>query len=339
MTNVALALGSGGARGWAHIGVLQVLSERGYRVTSLAGTSVGSLVGGMYAAGHLDAFTEWVLTLSQRDVLRLFDVGLGIPGAMKLERVMAKVNEFLGDVRIEELPLPFTAVATDLVARREVWFQEGPLNVAIRASIAIPSVITPIAFKGRLLVDGGVLNPVPLAPLNSSLADVTVAVSLSGRTLTRPAPVLPGTDVEAEAGHEPEMPVRPQSELVDRIRGIAAGVVESGRNTISRFLPDEVERAFDDAPSAVSLLDVTTMSLDTVSSLITRYRLAGSPPDVLIELPANTCGMLEFHRAAELIAHGRRLTTVALDALEGVAPPALAHPDVPPTSHDAGTSA
>ncbi|NLI17576.1 MAG: esterase, partial [Actinomycetales bacterium] len=168
---VALALGSGGARGYAHIGVIEELRERGHDVVTIAGTSMGALVGGLAAAGTLDEFTAWVSGLTQRDVLRLLDPTLTGPGAIKAERVVRKVSEILDGALIEDLPIPYTAVATDIGSRREVWFQDGPVDVAIRASIAIPSVITPVMLNGRLLADGGLVNPVPVGPTTATHAD------------------------------------------------------------------------------------------------------------------------------------------------------------------------
>ena len=184
-TRVAVALGGGGARGYAQIGILGVLEERGYDIVSIAGTSMGAVVGGLYSAGGLDAYSEWVCGLAHRDVLRLYDVSPRAPGAIRGERIFARVTDILGDVRIEDLPLPFTAVATDLMAGEEVWFQEGPVDAALRASAALPGFMTPVVINGRLLADGGLVNPLPIAPTVTADADLTVAVAVSGpqRTL------------------------------------------------------------------------------------------------------------------------------------------------------------
>jgi NTE family protein len=173
---IALALGSGGA----HIGVINELRERGHQIVSVAGSSMGAIVGGVFAAGQLDGFTDWVLGLSQGAVLRQVDPTLTRAGVIRAERVLARMVEFVGDRRIEDLPIRFTAVAVGLLAGREVWLDEGPLDRAIRASIGIPGVITPAAVNGRLLVDGGVLNPVPVAAIAACHADLVVAVSLQG---------------------------------------------------------------------------------------------------------------------------------------------------------------
>ena len=278
-TTVAVALGSGGARGYAHIGVLDVLAERGYQVAGIAGTSMGALVGGLAAAGRLDAFREWASGLSQRDVLMLLDPRRARAGAIRAERLMSRVVELLGAVDIEDLPIPYTAVATDLEARREVWFQSGPLDVAIRASIAIPSVITPVVVNGRLLVDGGLMNPVPIEPTVSCAADFTVAVTLSGERSAAPR-------------------------------------VERQRLLPTRFTPRrwrEAELDERDHADDLSMRDVLVRSLDTMSALITRYRIAANPPDVLIAVPADACRTIDFHLADPMIALGRQLAIDALD--------------------------
>src|SRR5665811_1820445 len=205
---VALVLGSGGARGYAHIGAIDVLTERGYEIVAVAGSSMGALVGGLHAAGKLHDYTEWVTSLNQRDVLRLLDVSLNGPGVLRLERVLARMTEYLDVVLIEDLPIPYTAVASDLGARREVWFTSGPLETAIRASIAIPAMITPIMVNGRLLVDGGVLNPVPMEPVMGVDADFTLAINLSGEKNHRF-----GSSPTRESAAQ-----RPPNEWLDRFR-------------------------------------------------------------------------------------------------------------------------
>ncbi len=226
---VALALGSGGARGYAHIGVIQVLEERGFDIVSVAGSSMGAAIGGLHAAGVLPEYTEWVSSLSQRDVLRLLDPALKAPGAIRAEKIMTRMSELLGGAVIEDLPIDYTAVATDLIQRREVWFQSGPVDVAIRASIALPSFITPVMLNGRLLADGGLLNPVPVAPTAGSRADLTIAVLLSGDDPTSRAatPEL----ASAEPGHV--------DEWLERFRRTAAQVFDRDfiRMVTSRFSP------------------------------------------------------------------------------------------------------
>lgn len=329
---VALALGSGGARGYAHIGALQVLQERGHEVVAVAGTSMGALVGGVYAAGALEAYTDWACSLTQRDLLRLLDVSFSAPGAIRAEKILAKVADLLGDVRIEDLDTPFTAVATDLWARREVWFQSGPVAPAIRASIALPGVITPVMSNGRLLADGGLMNPVPIAPTASALADLTMGVALDGDRAGGPGRTPVRTSSEPRAVEE----------LLDRVRRGAQQMLETeavralrARRTRSggeqgepapeeleataapsgetELRPDEITEA---VPADVGMFDVMNLSLEVMQSVVRRYRLASYPPEVLVTVPKDACRTLDFHRAAELIELGRTLTTEALDAYE-----------------------
>lgn len=278
MATVALALGSGGARGYAHIGAIQELEARGFDIISISGTSVGAMVGGLYAADKLPQFTEWVSNLKQTDVIRLLDPSFSAPGAIKAEKVMSKVRTMLGKARIEDLRIPYTAVATDVMQSKEVWFQKGPLDAAIRASIAIPSLISSVTIGGRLFVDGGVLNPLPLAPLASVKADLVVAISLSGAGSNHPMgnPAIISSDKQA-----------------------------AKENTDTQQLAK--------IPKGISTFEIMERSIETMQSLITRYRNAGYPPDLLVEVPIDSIGMLEFHKAKDQIELGRRLTARAID--------------------------
>ncbi|MGB0513249.1 MAG: patatin-like phospholipase family protein, partial [Wenzhouxiangellaceae bacterium] len=201
--SIALVLGSGGARGLAHIGAIEALEQAGVRIESIAGSSMGALVGGMYAAGKLDAYTEWVRTLEQSDVFRLVDWTLSGGGLIRGDRIINRLRQMVGDVRIEDLNIDFTAVAVDIEQGRELWLSSGSLFDAIRGSIAIPGLFTPHRHRGRLLVDGGILNPVPVAPTLRSLSDLTVVINVNGnpenvpvrgKRVTPPAPPADGDD-------------------------------------------------------------------------------------------------------------------------------------------------
>lgn len=315
---VALALGSGGARGYAHIGVIQVLEERGYEVVGIAGTSMGAVVGGLHAAGRLDAYTDWVTTLHQRDVLRLLELSLKGPGAVRAEKIFDRVAELLGGAHIEDLPMPFTAVATDLLSGKEVWFQQGPVDAAIRASTALPSFISPVVLNGRLLADGGLLNPIPVAATTASTtADLTVAVSLSDVRLTAG-----GSSPVADSA-EP----RPASEWLDRSRRTVGELLDSELvRAVTGWFSSDAEAPSADAeeepaeptpygplPPGLGTVDVMRLSLDALQQVVTRYRLAGYPPDVLISIPKDSCRTLDFHRAEEMIAIGRERAAEELD--------------------------
>lgn len=192
---IALVLGAGGARGLAHIGVIEALEARGYSIAAIAGASMGALVGGIHAAGRLPAYRDWIEAQQRSDILRLLDVAFGAAGLIRGERVIATLRELVGEHRIEDLPIPFVAVATDLATQREVWLQSGSLFDAIRASIAIPMVFTPHTVEGRELVDGGLLAPVPLTATRGFRCDAVIAVDLNGRSPRIPgaseAPVTP----------------------------------------------------------------------------------------------------------------------------------------------------
>lgn len=293
MARVALALGSGGARGYAHIGVIHELEARGHEVVAIAGASMGALVGGMAAAGKLSEFTDWAVALTPRDVIRLVDPQWSSPGVVAAQRVFDEIRGFAGHHLIEELPIPFTAVATDLHARREVWFQRGRLISAIRASVAIPGVFTPVVMNGRLLGDGGILNPVPIEPMAAAVADLTVAVSLQGDRYPRD----PGSPAREQAA--PSW----RDTLVEKVRR------RIGRSGGSEPV-DEAEALLEN----LGISDVVGLSTDAMQALITRYRMAGLPPDVLITVPIGAARSLELYRAAEMIDLGRALAAEALDA-------------------------
>jgi NTE family protein len=310
----AVVLGSGGARGYAHIGALQVITERGFDVVALAGSSMGALVGGVYAAGCLDEYTAWVTGLRHLDVLRLVDLSLSAGGAIRGEKVFAIVREMVGDLRIEDLPIAYTAVATDLLSHREVWFQDGSLSDAIRASIAIPSLFTPVVSGDQLLVDGALMNPVPILPTLSAQADITIAVHLSGEVRrhspTRArgpvtAPVL-DADESAESDHaaDPVTLRRRAARFFDweAVRAMLSRDDHGDRNTVSSADVADVGR-----------LDIVNLAYEVMQATLTSYKLAGYPPDVLVEIPKASARTFEFHRAPELIELGRVRTEAALD--------------------------
>jgi NTE family protein len=209
---VALALGSGGARGFAHIGVINELRDRGYDIVGIAGSSMGALVGGLFAAGSLDEFTEWATTLTGTAMLRLLDPSISAAGVFRAGKILDTVRDMLGEVTIEQLPIPYTAVTTDLLAGKSVWLQRGPLDEAIRASIAIPGVIAPHVLDGRLLADGGILDPLPIAPIAAANADLTLAVSVSG--------------MESDMADEGGTGVRQTRERLNRLRRSTSALLD-----------------------------------------------------------------------------------------------------------------
>jgi len=221
----------------------------------------------------------------------------------------------VGDISIEELALPFTAVATDLTARKEVWFQRGRLDTAIRASIAIPGVMWPVVVGGRLLADGGLMNPIPVVATAAIPADLTVAVSLSEES----GPGFDGTAVGSNAtiGSQDDEQGRPESELARSLRSwleSIRGQVQEEPGPVAETVPPD--RPFERPPAGLRTRDVVDLSLDAMRTVMGRYRLAGYPPDILISIPRRSAGTMEFHRAAELIAVGEERARAALDELE-----------------------
>ena len=279
---VSLVLGSGGARGYAHIGVIEALERRGYEIVSISGASMGALIGGLYACGKLDAYKEWILGLDPLDVASLVDFSFDSGGLIKGDKVFDKIAEMIGEEQtFEDLPIKFTAVATDVVRKKEVWFQSGNLLQALRASIAIPTIFTPVKLNGMILTDGGILNPLPVAPTMSDISDLTIAVNLYGDT---PKPEIEISDEEKKQ--------------TNRLSQVFLELLE-------KFNPPEEE---------LSMFDILDKTLDTMQNGLTRYRLGGYPPDVLIEISKDVCSTYDFHKALEVIEQGRRAAEKQLDA-------------------------
>ncbi len=312
---VNLVLGAGGARGFAHVGVIQELHARGHEVVGVAGTSMGALVGGVLAVGGLDGFTDWVRALTRTDIVRLTDLSLGAPGLIRLQRVMRELHRFIGDVRIEDLPIPYTAVATDIDAEREVWFRHGPLVAAMRASIAIPAVFTPVRIGERLLVDGGLLNPLPMAPAMDMPGEVSIGVSLFGRSPGLHLG-LPSKESADEASADTDIPV--DAGEPSWTARLAHSVAESWpvRNLNKLRTPTPPpEKAFEDWPADVNLADLLGRSLDIMQGRIEMARTVLNTPEVLVWVPMNACSVLDFHRAEEMIELGRRVAIEEFDRM------------------------
>ena len=316
---VALALGSGGARGYAHIGVINELRDRGHEIVGIAGSSMGSLVGGLEAAGKLDEFADWASALTQRAVLRLLDPSLTAAGVLRAEKILDAVRDILGDVAIEDLPIPFTSVSTDLISGKSVWLQRGPVDEAIRASIAIPGVIMPHELDGRLLADGGILDPLPMAPIAAVNADVTIAVSLNGDDPFRYDQPEPRASAELLSRMW-----RNTTALLDTTTARSLLDTPAARSVLSRFNGSagdgtdlgDVDAIRDADPMPVPKLggfEVMNRAIDIAQAALMRHTLAAYPPDLLIEVPRTTCRSLEFYRATEVMDIGQELAAIALD--------------------------
>ena len=280
---IALALGAGGAKGLAQIGVIEELERQGFQIVAIAGSSMGALIGGIHAMGKLDVYRDWACALARFDVLRLVDWTFSGGGLIKGERIIETLRSLIGDAQIETLPLAFTAVATDLVREREVWLTRGSLFDAIRASIAIPTVFRPHTINGRQLLDGALLNPVPVTPLIRETADYIIAVSVDG-----PAEV--PLRIPSVASHRPDESYRQRiGEFIGRL-----------------ILHDESE------PHVPGTFELLAEAIDLMQSNLSRLRLAVYEPDLLIQLPRNIASVYEFYRARELIERGREQARQAL---------------------------
>ena len=281
---ISLVLGSGGARGYAHIGVIEELLTHGYEIRSVSGSSMGSLIGGLYACGKLEMFKKWVLGLDLLDVAKLVDFSFTGTGIIRGDKVFQVIEEMIGDVMIEDLTIPFTAVATDLIKQKEVWIQKGRLIDAVRASVAIPTVLTPKKIAERYLIDGGVLNPLPIAPTVADDTDITIAVNLSAKV---------------SKDYKLHIPRREK-------------LKESGMQEIFFEMSQKAEQLFAREKkitfNEMGMFDIMGRTIDIMQNAVLDCKMAGYSPDIIIGIPNNACGFYEFNRAYEMIELGRMIT-------------------------------
>ncbi|MCC4860043.1 patatin-like phospholipase family protein [Vibrio splendidus] len=282
---ISLVLGSGGARGLVHVGIIRWLIEHGYQIKSISGCSIGALIGGVYAAGKLDEFEEWVTSIDQSDMAMMLDFSWQSSGIFKGDKIIETLRGLIGEISIEELPIPYTAVAANVADEKEVWLQSGSLFDAIRASISLPLFFTPHVINGEALIDGGVLNPVPIAPTFGDKTDFTLAVNLGG---------------------EPEI-------VQQEVTPVSLPTKESN-------LHEKVVHFIDNLGSSVkskmsfnfAAYDIANQAFDAMQSTIARQKLAAYPADITLEIPRNACGTLEFDRSQEMIDRGYHLAQAKL---------------------------
>lgn len=351
MRKIGLALGSGSARGWSHIGVIRGLQEADIAIDIVCGSSIGALVGGAYAAGKLDEAEKLIRGLAWSDVLGFMEVPIPRSGLIDSGKIADYLREKLGDPNIEDLPIPFAAVATDLTSGQEVWIRKGSLIEAIRASLSMPGMFTPCFRDGKLLVDGGLINPVPVSLCRSLGANTVIAVN-------------PNTDIKIqyEITSEPILGAPPQTEPEEQEQGLRlrdlffAGLTlyvserihrgksfktgpSGAKSTDSEnkglkdhmidYLSDYINATMKQGKSLAlgqisqdgafrepSLFEVLTASINLMGDRIARQRLAGDPPDVLILPHVSHVGPLEFNRADEVIEAGRRALNLMLPMLK-----------------------
>ena len=288
--NVALALSSGGARGLAHIGAIEELEAQGYQISSIAGCSMGALIGGVYAAGKLNEFREWMKTIDRKKMLGLIDFSLSLNHIVKGTRIIEAIMEFVPDMNIEDLPIPYCAVATDLKAGREVLFRKGSLFKAIRASISLPSFYEPVTINDMILIDGGIINPLPL-----------------NRVKRQPGDILVGIDV---SGHD----YKAQWDEMHRLTEMQKCDKSLKTKILDMLIPDNLEFNYYTVLSRASSLMIRQNSI-LMAQLM--------KPDILIDVQMNRYGTFDFDKSEKLIAIGRQKATTAIGKFEDYDKPDL----------------
>jgi NTE family protein len=350
LRKIGLALGSGSARGWSHIGVIRGLQEANIGVDIVCGSSIGALVGGAFAAGKIDEAEKLIRELAWSDILGFMEVPVPRSGLINSEKIAAYLREKIGDPNIEDLPIAFAAVATDLTSGQEVWIREGSLIEAIRASISMPGMFTPCFRDGRLLVDGGLINPVPVSLCRSLGANIVIAVNpntdIKIQYEITKEPILGGPAKKEPEEQEQGLRLRDLffagltlylTERIHRSKSAFKGNVSSKESeTDSKGLKDHLVGYLSDYINATmkqgkslalgqitedgtfrepSLFEVITASINLMGDRIARQRLAGDPPDVMILPHVSHVGPLEFNRADEVIEAGRRALNLMLPML------------------------
>ena len=294
MRNVRLVLGSGGARGMAHIGVIEELQKEGFHIKEVVGCSMGAVVGGIYCTGHLDEYKHWLISLTKLEVFKLFDFAFSAQGFLKGEKVFKAIEVLIGDHQIENFKIPFTAVAADVLNKKEVHYRSGSLFKALRASIAIPTVFTPVIDGRSQLVDGGVLNPLPLDLVNPEADDIVVAVNLNANTPLR-SNAIPELNKEKAA----------YQKMLDAFRTQILKIDSKAEAKIEMF----------------GFFDLMTKSFDLTQDRVTELMIALYKPQIVVDISRDFCGVFEFYRANEVIEEGRRVFKESLKKFSDSASP------------------
>jgi NTE family protein len=286
---LALVLSGGGARGMAHVGVIEELEKRGYQITSIAGTSMGALVGGVYALGKMEEFKNWMVSLDKRKVFSLVDFTLSSAGLVKGDRVLNAMKEFIPDTNIEDLKIAYSATAADIASQKEIVYRSGSLYDAIRASIAIPTVLTPVIKGNAIIVDGGVLNNIPIKNVKRTEGDLLVAVYVNA-------------DIPIE---KPTVSTKEEKKTESLYKKWLAEFNEQ----LNKILP----KSKNEKLGYFSLLDKT---LTSASLQLAKLTIEQGKPDVLINVSRDACGTYDFYKASELIEIGRHAAITTLDKLQ-----------------------
>lgn len=307
---VALALGSGAARGWAHIGVIKALEEMGVRINIVAGTSIGSLVGAGYASGRLAEVEQWVQGMNRWEVFNLLDFGFNHGGIIGGEKVFNRAREEFGQRNIEDLPVTYGAVATDLYSGREIWLRNGDLYDASRASCAMPGILSPKSFDGRWLIDGGLVNPVPVSLCRALGADFVIAVHLNSQ-LNSKMQQRKGRSIPPQTEAEQLDKEKAEMEVQDNENGFFDNMWSGSKEYLDSFK----ERFRNNGEKAPGMFSVMASSIDIMQERITKARMAGDPPDILVQPKLGHIGIMEFYRGQEAIDLGYETTTRMRDLI------------------------
>lgn len=288
---IGLALGSGSARGWSHIGILEALMEEGIKPDIICGCSIGAFVGSAYIADKLDYLKEWVLSLTKTKIIKLLDVTLSQGGLVQGHLILEFLKEIHGDKHISDYPLPFTAIATDLMTGREIWLQNGIMREAVRASISIPGIFTPFKIGQQWLLDGGLVNPVPVSACRALGAEVIIAVNLNGDLIGK-------MSMAPEVNNSVSQSKKFAQELLEKLPDqIPKSIRDNVSHLIPKFLQPDAETP--------GYFEVLLNSLNIMQDRITRSRLAGDPPQVMLMPHLSNFSLMDFHRADEAIKEGR----------------------------------
>ena len=283
--NVSLVLSGGGARGIAHIGVIEELEKQGFEIKSISGTSMGALVGGVYAVGKMQEYKNWIYTLDKFDVFKLVDFTFSAQGLVKGDRVLNKMKEFIPDINIEDLKIYYAATATDILRKEEVVFTKGSLYKAVRASISIPTVFTPVKTENSILVDGGVINNVPINHVKRTKDDIIITVHVNA-DIPVYKPILPKNEIDKK-----------QSLYLKRIKEFQSKLYKN----LPMGKGDEM-----------GYFDLINKTINLLIHQISKMTIEKYPPDILVNISRNSCGTFDFYKAEELVEIGRHAAVNSL---------------------------
>lgn len=300
---VSLALGSGGARGYAHIGVIETIEKKGYEIKSIAGSSMGALIGGLYAVGKLEEYKQWVLNLDYYDIYKLLGISLVDGGLVDAEKVFDKIKTFIGDVLIEELSIQYKAVATELNTQKTVVFEKGKLIDAIRASIAIPTIFIPVYKNDKILVDGGVLNPLPLNLIFQDETDLKIAVNLDANIKNTYTIEIPKKQLSRE-----EILYNQFNDLLNKAESLLPKKLPKElRSVADKYRLNWIRKKNKQKPKDIKhdISSILRMTLDSAQSVLSKYYIQNHKADIIIDISRESCSFYEFTKAYQMIEIGK----------------------------------